>query len=282
MFVPDLLAGRKILVTGGGSGLGRSMAWRFAELGAAVTIAGRREAVLAEAAAQIEAATGSKVATIPLNVRDPRSVDEAVQAIWSAGPLDVLVNNAAANFIARTETLSPRAWDAIIDTVLKGTAYCTTAVGQRWIAGGRGGVILNIVSSGAWLGNAFTAPSASAKAGVLTLTKTLAAEWGPKGIRTVALAPGMFPTEGAWKRLLPEGTESEPRVNDVPLKRFGEHIELANLASYLISDQAGYINGECVLIDGGRVHGAVGGVAVRDLHRWSDQQWDAFRKGLGE
>lgn len=282
MFVSDLLAHKKILITGGGSGLGKSMATRFVELGANVTIAGRRESVLAGAAEEIVSKTGKQVATIHLDVRDPRSVEHAFDEAWTEGPLDILVNNAAANFIARTETLSSRAWDAVIDTVLKGTAYCTTAVGKRWIGAGRGGVILNIVSSGAWAGNAYTAPSASAKAGVLTLTKTLAAEWGPKGIRTVAIAPGMFPTEGAWKRLLPEGTESTPRVDDVPLKRYGEHIELANLASYLISDQASYINGECVLIDGGRVHGGVGGVAVRDLHRWNDQQWTDFRQGLAE
>jgi NAD(P)-dependent dehydrogenase (short-subunit alcohol dehydrogenase family) len=278
MFVADLLRGKRILVTGGGSGLGRSMARRFAELGAQPVLCGRRQAVLDDAAREIGAATGAHVTTHSLDVRDAAAVEAAMERIWQDGPLYALVNNAAGNFIARTETLSTRAFDAVLDIVLRGTMHCTLAAGRRWITGGDPGVVLSIVTTAAFTGGAYTVPSASAKAGVLAMMRSLAVEWGPKRIRTAAIAPGLFPTKGAWDRLFPPGALPEPQENGVPLRRLGDHAELANLAAYLLSEQAGYINGECVVIDGGRWMQGVGGATLRALSEWTDAQWTAFRE----
>ena len=273
MFEKGLLAGKRILVTGGGSGLGAAMGRRFVELGAELIICGRRLELLEATATQIRNDLGGKVATIGCDLRDGAAVDVMMNAIWREAPLDVLVNNAAATFIAQTERLSFRAADAILAPTLHGTMYCTLAAGQRWIEGGHRGVVLSILSTSTITGRAFTVPSAMAKSAVLAMTKSLAVEWGPKGIRTVAIAPGAFPTAGASGQLRPEGRDEGPAAKN-PLGRVGEHSELADLASFLISDSAGYINGEMVVQDGGAHLRSSG---AEDLLHWSDAQWERAR-----
>jgi NAD(P)-dependent dehydrogenase (short-subunit alcohol dehydrogenase family) len=251
MFAPDLLKDKRVLITGGGSGLGKSMAGRFLELGAEVVICGRRAGVLEAAADELAKATGGTVTWKALDVRDPEAVEAAVEALWRERPLDALVNNAAGNFLARFEDLSHRAIDSVVNIVLHGTAYMTLACGKRWIAEKRRGNVLSIVTSYAWTGSAYVVPSAMGKAGVLAMTRSLAVEWGPKGIRLNAIAPGPFPTPGAWERLVPRADLAHVWEMRNPLRRTGEHAELANLAAYLLADQSGFINGEVVTIDGG-------------------------------
>lgn len=251
MFRDDLLKGRRILITGGGTGLGLSMGRRFLELGAALLICGRREQVLAEAAGKLAAETGGKVAYRPCDLRDAGQVEELVEWIWRDAPLDGLVNNAAGNFIARSETLSPRAVDAVLGIVLHGTAYMTLACGRRWLAEERRASVLSIITTYAWTGSGYVVPSAMAKAGVLAMTRSLAVEWGGRGIRLNAIAPGPFPTAGAWERLVPKPELAAAFEAKNPMKRPGRHEELANLAAFLMADEVGYINGEVVTIDGG-------------------------------
>lgn len=247
------LDGRVIIVTGGGSGLGLAMAKTFAKLGASVVITGRSQERLQAASQTILQDTGAQVHGIVNDVRDAdgvaRMMDECFEKF---GTVHALVNNAAGNFISPTERLSTRAFDAVIDIVLKGTVNCTLALGKRWIEQKVKGAVLNIVTTYAWTGSAYVAPSACAKAGVLALTRSLAVEWGKYGIRTNAIAPGPFPTEGAWSRLLPGNLKEKfDLTKKIPLGRLGEHHELANLASFLLSDYAGFINGEVITIDGG-------------------------------
>tara|TARA_B100001029_G_scaffold36495_1_gene27911 strand:- start:2676 stop:3527 length:852 start_codon:yes stop_codon:yes gene_type:complete len=251
MFDAKLLKGKNIIVTGGGTGLGKSMATRFAELGANLVITSRREVVISEAAKELQK-NGGKVVAIPCDVRDPEQVEAMVeQTVKELGSVDILLNNAAGNFISPTENLSPNAFKTVIDIVLNGTFHCTQAAGKV-MRKNKSGIILNIVTTYAWTGSGYVVPSACAKAGVLAMTRSLAVEWAKYGIRTVAIAPGPFPTKGAWSRLAPPGLGIDKKMKArIPLKRVGEHIELANLASYLISDQAAYINGEVVTIDGG-------------------------------
>jgi NAD(P)-dependent dehydrogenase (short-subunit alcohol dehydrogenase family) len=251
MFEKELLNDKSIVVTGGGTGLGKSMATRFAELGANLVITSRRQAVIDKTAEELRE-LGGKVLAIACDVREPEQVNNMVdQTVNEFGKIDILLNNAAGNFISPTEDLSPNAFKTVVDIVLNGTFNCTQAVGKV-MRKKEGGVILNIVTTYAWTGSGYVVPSACAKAGVLAMTRSLAVEWAKYGIRTVAIAPGPFPTEGAWSRLAPPGLGIKKKMkNRVPLKRVGEHIELANLATYLISDQAGYINGEVVTIDGG-------------------------------
>ncbi|QWG18601.1 SDR family oxidoreductase [Bradyrhizobium sediminis] len=273
MFEKGLLKGKRILVTGGGSGLGAAMGRRFVELGAELIICGRRLELLEQTAAQMRADLGGKVSVARCDIRDGAAVDAMMDALWREAPLDVLVNNAAATFIAQTEHLSFRAADAILAPTLHGAMYCTLAAGKRWIETAHKGVVLSILSTSTITGRAFTVPSAMAKSAVLAMTKSLAVEWGPKGIRTVAIAPGAFPTPGASGQLRPEGRD-ESWASKNPLGRVGEHGELADLASFLISDRAGYINGEMVVLDGGSHLRSSG---AEDLLQWTDAQWEQQR-----
>jgi NAD(P)-dependent dehydrogenase (short-subunit alcohol dehydrogenase family) len=273
MFEKGLLAQKRILITGGGSGLGAAMGRRFVELGAELIICGRRLELLEETAATMRSQLGGKVSAVRCDIRDGAAVDAMMNAIWREAPIDVLVNNAAATFIAQTEHLSFRGADAILAPTLHGAMYCTLAAGKLWIANRHKGVILSILSTSTITGRAFTVPSAMAKSAVLAMTRSLAVEWGPKGIRTVAIAPGAFPTPGASGQLRPEGRD-EGWAHRNPLGRTGEHGELADLASFLISDRAGYINGEMVVQDGGAHLRSSG---AEDLLQWSDAQWEKQR-----
>ncbi len=252
MFQKDLLKNKTIIITGGGSGLGKSMGKQFSELGANLVITSRRQGVLDQTAEEISSVTGGQVLPISTDVREPEQVKEMIsKTVETFGSIDGCLNNAAGNFISPTENLSENAFKTVVDIVLQGTFNCTLAVGKEMMKG-NGGVFLNIVTTYAWTGSGYVVPSASAKAGVLAMTRSLAVEWAKYGIRTNAIAPGPFPTEGAWKRLAPPGFGVEKKMkNRVPLKRFGEHEELANLASFLMSDGSAYINGEVVTIDGG-------------------------------
>ena len=275
MFQPDLLKAKRVLITGGGTGLGYAMGHRALDLGAELVICGRREQVLAEAAAKLRAETGGKVEIHGCDLRDAAAVERMLDAIWTNGPLDALVNNAAGNFIARSEELSPRAIDAVLGIVLHGSAYCTTGCGRRWLKAGRRGTVLSIVTTYAWTGSAYVVPSAMAKAGVLAMTRSLAVEWGPRGIRLNAIAPGPFPTPGAWERLVPRPDLARAFETKNPLRRVGEHGELANLAAFLLSDFSGYINGEVVTIDGGEWLQGAG--QFNFLDRLSDADWQALK-----
>lgn len=270
----SLLAGRRVLITGGGSGLGLSMAKRFAALGAGIVICGRREAVLAAAQGEIAAhGTGAGVETHICDVRDATQVSAMMDQIWSRGPIDILVNNAAATFIAQTHRLSHRAADAILAPTLHGALYCTLEAGRRWIEAQRPGVVLSILSTSTITGRAFTTPSAMAKAGLLAMTRSLAVEWGSYGIRLVAIAPGAFPTPGSSAQLLP-GERAGQLESRVPLGRVGEHGELADLAAFMVSDAASYMTGEMIVLDGG-LHLRTSG--ADDLLQWSEDQWAAHR-----
>ncbi|HWY44328.1 MAG TPA: SDR family oxidoreductase [Candidatus Sulfotelmatobacter sp.] len=274
MFQNDLLKDRAIFITGGGSGLGRSMALRFAELGARIFIIGRREQPLMKVCDEIHRAGGA-AAFATCDVRDPAAVETAAAAAdQQYGRIDTLVNNAAGNFMARTETLSPNAFNAVVGIVLNGSFHCTQAFGKRWIAQKLAGNVLNIVTTyaSANCGSGFVVPSACAKAGVLAMTTSLAVEWAKYHIRLNAIAPGPFPTEGAWSRLIPSKQFEEHSRDKHPMKRFGRHEELTNLAAFLISDMSEYINGECVVIDGGQWLRGAG--EFNDLAMLPDSVWE--------
>ncbi len=254
MLRDDALKGKVIVVTGGGSGLGKAMSKYFLELGAQVAITSRDLEKLKKTALELETETGGKCLPLQCDVRNYEEVENMLQEVLKAfGKADVLLNNAAGNFISPTERLSSNAFDTVIDIVLKGTKNCTLAFGKHWIdTKQKSNVILNIVTTYAWTGSAYVVPSATAKAGVLAMTRSLAVEWAKYGIRSNAIAPGPFPTKGAWDRLLPgDLAEKFDMSKKVPLKRVGDHQELANLAAYLVSDFSAYINGEVVVIDGG-------------------------------
>jgi NAD(P)-dependent dehydrogenase (short-subunit alcohol dehydrogenase family) len=254
MLRDDALKGKVIVVTGGGSGLGKAMTQYFLELGAKVAITSRDLEKLKNTASELEKETGGTCLPIQCDVRHYEEVENMLQSVLKAfGKVDVLLNNAAGNFISPTERLSANAFDTVIDIVLKGTKNCTLAFGKHWIDSKQASsTVLNIVTTYAWTGSAYVVPSATAKAGVLAMTRSLAVEWAKYGIRTNAIAPGPFPTKGAWDRLMPgDLAEKFDMAKKVPLQRVGDHQELANLAAYMVSDFSAYINGEVVVIDGG-------------------------------
>ncbi|MCH8037270.1 MAG: SDR family oxidoreductase [Proteobacteria bacterium] len=279
MFQGNLLKDERVLITGGGTGLGKSMGRRMLELGAELVICGRRAGVLEATAAEFDKDFPGRTAWHACDIRDADAIEAMLDAVWAEGALDTLINNAAGNFLARTETLSPRALDAVLAIVLHGSAYMTLACGKRWIAAGRAATVLSIVTTYAWTGSAYVVPSAMAKAGVLAMTRSLAVEWGPKGIRLNAIAPGPFPTEGAWDRLIPNKEIEAAWLGRIPMGRVGEHRELADLAVYLISEGAGYINGEVVTIDGGEWLKGAGQFSL--MERLSDEEWAAMRGRKG-
>ena len=249
MFTPDLLENKRVLITGGGTGLGKGMAQRFLELGATVYICGRREEVLKATAAEL--ASKGPIHALSCDVRNLDAVEQMIDNIWTSGPLDILVNNAAGNFIARTEELSPRAFESVINIVLMGTLHCSMACGRRWLKASHRGTVLSISATYAPVGSAYVVPSAISKAGVEALTRSLAVEWGNRGIRMNAIAPGPIPTQGAFSRVLPRPELETLALDRNPLHRFGTVDELANLAAFLVSDGSGYINGEVIRMDGG-------------------------------
>jgi NAD(P)-dependent dehydrogenase (short-subunit alcohol dehydrogenase family) len=249
MFLPDLLRPKRILITGGGTGLGKGMAARFLELGASVYICGRREEVIRATSAEL--APKGPIRPVPCDVRSLEAVEQMIESIWTDGPLDILVNNAAGNFIARTEELSSNAWQSVINIVLMGTLHCTMACGRRWLKSNHKGTVLSISATYAPVGSAYVVPSAVSKAGVEALTRSLAVEWGDRGIRMNAIAPGPIPTEGAFSRVLPHPDLEKVALDRNPQHRFGTIEELANLAAFLVSDGSGYINGEVIRMDGG-------------------------------
>ncbi|PKD16827.1 short-chain dehydrogenase [Salegentibacter salinarum] len=254
MLREDALKGKTIIVTGGGSGLGKAMTKYFMELGANVAITSRNLEKLQNTAKELEDETGGKCFAVQCDVRHYEQVENMRDEVLKEfGSVDVLLNNAAGNFISPTERLSANAFDTIIDIVLKGSKNCTMALGKHWIdEKQKDKTVLNIVTTYAWTGSAYVVPSATAKAGVLAMTRSLAVEWAKYGIRFNAIAPGPFPTKGAWDRLLPGDLKDKfDLAKKVPLKRVGEHQELANLAAYLVSDFSAYVNGEVITIDGG-------------------------------
>lgn len=253
MLKPESLTGKTIIVTGGGTGLGRSMGKYFLELGANLVITSRKLEVIQKAADELMTETGGKVLAVPCDVRKYEEIENVIrEAELKFGEIHGVLNNAAGNFISPTERLSHRAFDIVVDIVLKGTYYTTLATGKNWIAKKQPGVFLNIVTTYAWTGSGYVVPSACGKAGVLALTRSLAVEWAKYNIRSNAIAPGPFPTKGAWSRLLPgDLVKKFDPAERIPLKRVGEHQELANLAAYLMSDYSAYINGEVITIDGG-------------------------------
>ena len=280
MLRDDALSGKTILITGGGTGLGRAMSTYFLKLGANIVITSRKMDVLLKTAAEMEQEVavsnkgGAKVLAVQCDVRKPEEVDEVLRkTLETFGQVHGLLNNAAGNFISPTERLSANAFSTIIDIVLKGTANCTMAIGKHWIKEKQAGTILNIVTTYAFTGSGYVVPSACAKGGVLAMTRSLAAEWGKYGIRNNAIAPGPFPTKGAWDRLLPgDMAKKFDFKNRVPLKRVGDHQELANLAAFMMSDFSGYINGEVITIDGGEWLQGAG--QFNGLEAITPEMWD--------
>lgn len=278
MLRDDALKGRTIVITGGGTGLGKAMGTYFLKLGANLVITSRKQDILQQTATEMEAETGGSVLAVACDVREYEQVENVLsRTLETFGRVDSLLNNAAGNFIAPTERLSANAFSSIIDIVLKGSVNCTLAFGKHWIKEKQAASIVNIVTTYAFTGSAYVVPSACAKGGVLAMTRSLAAEWGKYGIRTNAIAPGPFPTKGAWERLLPgDLAEKFDFKNRVPLKRVGDHQELANLAAFLVSDFSGYINGEVITIDGGEWLQGAG--QFNGLEAIPEEMWDAFEQ----
>jgi NAD(P)-dependent dehydrogenase (short-subunit alcohol dehydrogenase family) len=279
MLKEGALKGKTIIITGGGTGLGKSMSKYFLELGANIVISSRKLDVLENTAKELEAETGGKVLAVKCDVKAYHEVENMLaESIKAFGSVDALINNAAGNFISPTERLSAGAFKAILGIVLEGSINCTLALGKHWIANKETNkAVLNIVTTYAWTGSAYVVPSACAKAGVLAMTRSLAVEWAKYGIRMNAIAPGPFPTKGAWDRLVPgEFREKYDLVKRVPLRRVGEHQELNNLAAYLISDYSAYVNGEVVTIDGGEWLQGAGEFSLFD--DVTSEQWDAIEK----
>ena len=276
MFISDLLLGKRFLITGGGTGLGKMMARKICELGGSVSICGRREPFLEETVNDLNEEFGPCATWHSLDIRDPEAVNSVVDAIWDEAQIDGLINNAAGNFLARTETISHRALDAVLNIVAHGSAYMTLACGKKWIANDIPGNVLSIITTYAWTGSAYVVPSAMGKAAVLAMTRSLAVEWGPKNIRLNAVAPGPFHTKGAWKHLVPTKKLADIWKERNPLGRTGKHEELMNLVAYLLSDQSGYINGDTITIDGGEWLAGAGQFNFAGI--LSKDEWDEKKK----
>ena len=279
MFKDNLLENKRILITGGGTGLGKEMATHFAMHGAELYICGRRENVLSETAAEISETYGTKVNYQTLDIRASKDVDDYIEFIFEKGPLDGLVNNAAGNFISPTKDLSHKGFDAIANIVFHGTFYMTHSVGKRWIELGHKGSIVNILTTWIWTGSPYVVPSAMSKSGIHAMTQSLAAEWGKYGIKINGIAPGPFPTKGAWERLNP-GNNDDGMTNTVPLGRVGEMEELQNLATFLIADGCDYLTGQTIGLDVGQY--LTGGGTFSQLDKLSDEDWENMRKLIRE
>jgi NAD(P)-dependent dehydrogenase (short-subunit alcohol dehydrogenase family) len=280
MFKPDLMKGQRILITGGGTGLGKEMAEGCLILGADVYICGRRGGVLEEAAKEMMDRHGGRVTPIACDIRVPEAIHDMMDEIWAGGALTGLVNNAAGNFISRTEDLSTRGFDAIANIVFRGSFFVTLDAGKRWLAEKKKASVVSILTTWVWSGGPFTVPSAMSKAGLNVMTQSLAAEWGDRGVRFNAIAPGPFPTEGAWARLSP-GTPAPGAGREQtgsPLGRVGEMRELANLAVYLLHPLSEYVNGQTIAIDGGGWN--AGSRGFSRLHDWTDADWEAARASI--
>ena len=280
MYRPGLMKGQRILITGGGTGLGKVMAEACLILGAEVYICGRRGGVVEAAAKELTDTHGGKCVGLACDIRVPEAIEEMIATVWAdGGALTGLVNNAAGNFISRTEDLSARGFDAISNIVFRGSFFVSQACGKRWLADGKHASVVSILTTWVWNGGPFTVPSAMSKAGLNVMTQSLAVEWGNRGIRFNAIAPGPFPTEGAWARLNPgAGTASEKKDPTIPLGRNGEMRELANLAVYLLDPGSAYVNGQTIAIDGG-AHLQGGGGFAR-LSGWGDAEWEAARSSI--
>ena len=276
MFKEGLLKGKRILVTGGGTGLGKEMATHYASLGADVVICGRRLNVLEETADEIKSNHDVDVLAQSLDIRSPQDVDDFIDQIFATKPLDGLVNNAAGNFISPTKMLSPRGFDAIANIVFHGTFYVTHSVGRRWIEAGLKGNIISILATWVWTGSPYVVPSAMSKSAINAMTKSLAVEWGPYNIRVNAIAPGPFPTEGAWARLSPKGDlDNDSSYSAIPLGRVGEMSELQNLASFLMADGCDYLTGQTIAIDGAQY--ITGGGTFSGLSKLKDSDWEEIK-----
>ena len=282
MLKPGALKGKTIIITGGGTGLGRSMGKYLIELGANLVITSRKKEVLDKSADELQKETGGVVLAVPCDIRKYEEIENVIKSAEEKfGQVNGVINNAAGNFISPTERLSHRAFDIVVDIVLKGTYYTTLAAGKNWIAKKQPGTFLNIVTTYAWTGSGYVVPSACGKAGVLALTRSLAVEWAKYNIRSNAIAPGPFPTEGAWSRLLPgDLVKKFDPAQRIPLKRVGEHQELANLAAYLVSDYSAYVNGEVITIDGGEW--LKNGGEFSHLEMVPDAMWDMLEKMRGK
>ena len=275
MFKDNLLKNKRILITGGGTGLGKEMAHHFAEHGANLYICGRRENVLKETAEEIESKYKTIVSYQTLDIRASKDVEDYIETIFQEGPLDGLVNNAAGNFISPTKDLSHKGFDAIANIVFHGTFYITHSVGKRWIESNKKGSIINILTTWVWTGSPYVVPSAMSKSGIYAMTKSLAAEWGKYGIKINGIAPGPFPTKGAWDRLNPDDND-DGMMNTVPLGRVGEMSEIQNLATFLMADGCDYLTGQTIGLDGGQY--LTGGGTFSQLDKLSDQDWENMRK----
>ena len=279
MFKDNLLKNKRILITGGGTGLGKEMASHFAMHGAELYICGRRENVLSETANEISETYSTKVNYQTLDIRASKDVDDYIESIFEISPLDGLVNNAAGNFISPTKDLSHKGFDAIANIVFHGTFYMTHSVGKRWIELGHKGSIVNILTTWIWTGSPYVVPSAMSKSGIHAMTQSLAAEWGKYGIKINGIAPGPFPTKGAWERLNPDSND-DGMTNTVPLGRVGEMEELQNLATFLMADGCDYLTGQTIGLDGGQY--LTGGGTFSQLDKLSDEDWENMRKLIRE
>ena len=284
MFSKDALKGQRILVTGGGSGLGKEMSRHFLKHGSEVVICGRRESVLEDTVKELTDETGGKISCFALDIRDSLAIESSVEELFAEKPITGLINNAAGNFISRTKDLSPNGFNAIASIVFHGTFYITNAIGKRWIENKQKGSIVSILATWVWTGSPYVIPSAMSKSGINAMTKSLAVEWGPHGIRLNSIAPGPFPTEGAWARLMPKTGDKKSDISEdaersnVPLGRVGKMDELGNLATFLMADGCEYLTGQTIAIDGAQY--ITGGGTFSMMSSFKDEDWEAIKSTI--